>query len=166
MAELRPRQFLHLYLGTDHAGFVLKEDIKAWLQTEGFVVDDCGAYELQDDDDFPDFILPVAEAVAAAVRMGEMTVAAIIFGGSGQGEAIAANHIPHVRAAVYYGGDATIVPLSRAHNNANVLSLGARFVAADDAKAVIWEWLHTPALTDPKYNRRNEKIDKVTGNLN
>jgi ribose 5-phosphate isomerase B len=85
-----------------------------------------------------------------------------VFGGSGQGEAMMANSYPRVRATVYYGGDENIPVLSRQHNDANVLSIGARFVDIDTSKRVIWEWLHTPAFTEEKYQRRNRKMTKLT----
>ncbi len=150
----RPRQFDVIYLAADHAGFELKNSVKDWLTTEGFVVIDGGAEVYDAEDDFPDYIVPAVRAMAADER-----AAAIVFGGSGQGEAMAANRVKGVRAAVYYGGDKTLPILSREHNDANVLSLGARFVSPDDAKWVIWEWLHSPARTEEKYQRRNRKLD-------
>ncbi len=150
----RPRQFDVIYLGTDHAGFELKNIVKDWLASEGFVVIDGGAEVFDGDDDFPDYIVPVVRAMVA-----DEHAAALVFGGSGQGEAMAANRVKGARAAVYYGCDKSIPVLSREHNDANVLSLGARFVSPDDAKWVIWEWLHTPAMTEEKYHRRNRKLD-------
>lgn len=147
-----------IYLATDHAGFALKNAVKQWLQAEGFAVEDCGAYEENAEDDFTDFISKVAYAVA---QMPQRRVG-IIFGGSGQGEAILANRYLGVRAAVYYGGEERIVALSREHNDANVLSIGARFVDEALAKKVIWDFLHTDALPDQKYKRRNSKIRKIT----
>ncbi len=87
---------------------------------------------------------------------------AIIFGGSGQGEAMLANRFPNVRAAVYYGGDREIIALAREHNNANILSFGARFVTVEEVKSGILTWLSTPALSDEKYERRNQKIEVIT----
>jgi len=144
-----------IHLATDHAGLALKDAVKDWLAAEGWSVVDHGAYTFAAEDDYPDFIVPAAMAVAAAPG-----VAAVVFGGSGQGEAMAANRVPGIRAAVYYGQQPEMVPLSRQHNDTNVLSLGARFVSPEAAKAVIWEWLHTPALTDEKYHRRNQKLDQ------
>jgi ribose 5-phosphate isomerase B len=86
----------------------------------------------------------------------------IIFGGSGQGEAMLANRYPQVRAAVYYGGDEKIVALSREHNDANILSIGARFVDISHTKKVIWDWLHAEPLKQEKYQRRNHKIEVIT----
>jgi ribose 5-phosphate isomerase B len=144
-----------LYLATDHAGFAHKEAIRDWLMAEGCTVIDVGATTYDEGDDFPDYI----SVAGKAVSQNPEATAAIIFGGSGQGEAMVANRWSGVRATVYYGGDESIIKLSREHNDANVLSIGARFVPVDVAKKVIWDWLHLERGTDPKYHRRNVKID-------
>ena len=107
---------------------------------------------------FPDFIA----LAAAEISKAPSTTRAIIFGGSGQGEAMVANRYPLVRAAVYCGGEDTIPALSRQHNDSNILSIGARFVDINLAKRVIWDWLHTEPLADEKYTRRNQKIEALT----
>jgi ribose 5-phosphate isomerase B len=157
MPELRPRQFTTIYLATDHAGFELKETIKAWLVAEGFEVVDGGATTYNSEDDFTDFVIPTVRAMTNAGA----NAGAVIFGGSGQGEAMAANRVPGARAVVYYGGNTAIPALGREHNNANTLSLGARFIDAAEAKWAVWEWLHTATLTDAKYERRNTKLDTL-----
>lgn len=144
-----------IYLATDHAGFAHKEAVKAWLISEERTVVDVGASHYDEGDDFPDFIKLAARKVSCDPQRS----VAIIFGGSGEGEAMAANRFAGVRATVYYGGQPDIITLSRVHNDANVLSIGARFVSIDEAKGVIWEWLHTAKGTDEKYHRRNVKID-------
>lgn len=144
-----------IHLATDHAGFAHKETVRDWLVTERYQVVDHGARQYDADDDFPDYIAKAA----AAVSLAPARTRGIIFGGSGQGEAMCANRYPNVRATVYYGGPAEIISLSREHNDANVLSIGARFVTSDQAKEVIWAWLHTEPLTDEKYHRRNLKIN-------
>jgi len=144
-----------IYVATDHAGFAHKEAVRDWLLAEGCTVIDVGAPLYDADDDFPDYI----SLAGKAVSQNPETVAAIIFGGSGQGEAMVANRFPGVRATVYYGGDESIIKLSREHNDANVLSIGARFVSVDHTKKVIWDWLHFDKGSDPKYHRRNVKID-------
>jgi ribose 5-phosphate isomerase B len=148
---------MHVHLATDHAGLEHKESVRFWLQSEGFAVVDHGALHVDLLDDFPDFISKAAQAVSRSKGSHR----AVIFGGSGQGEAMMANRFPHVRAAVFYGGDPTIVTLSREHNDANVLSIGARFVSVALTKQVTWEWLHTEPLDDPKYRRRNDKLDRL-----
>lgn len=154
MSESLSKKTIHL--ATDHAGLEHKNEVKAWLESEGFIVTDHGAYEFVATDDFPDFI----QLAARAVSESNNTELGIIFGGSGQGEAMAANRFKGVRATVYYGGDESIIKLSRQHNNANILSIGARFVDVDSAKKVIWDWLHAEVLQDEKYARRNDKLDQ------
>ena len=144
-----------IYLATDHAGFLHKEAVREWLQGEGCTVVDVGASQYDEADDFPDYINVAAKAVA----LHPETTCALIFGGSGQGEAMVANRFKGVRATVYYGGEESIIELSRAHNDANVLSIGARFVDVAQSKKVIWDWLHATKASDPKYLRRNLKID-------
>ncbi len=144
-----------IYLGSDHAGYELKEAVKSFLQELGYDVDDKGAYWYDGDDDYPDFIQPVAKAVASNPESY-----GIIFGGSGQGEAICANRLMGVRAAVYYGGPEDIIRLSRKHNNANILSLGARFISEDEAKEIIKLWLEVP-FDGNRHERRINKIDKL-----
>jgi len=150
-----------IHLATDHAGFEHKEAVREWLLGEGFTIIDHGAVHLDPLDDFPDFI----KLAAKAVSENSQTDRAIIFGGSGQGEAMVANRFPKVRAAVFYGGNEDIPKLSRQHNDANVISIGARFVDIDTVKRVIWEWLHTVPLTDEKYHRRNRKIEAITKDI-
>ncbi|MBU1118746.1 RpiB/LacA/LacB family sugar-phosphate isomerase [Patescibacteria group bacterium] len=144
-----------ILLGTDHAGYELKEMLKTFLEEEGFEVDDKGALTHDELDDYPDFIASAAQAVSRDPE----NVRAIILGGSGQGEAMIANRFPHVRATVYYGGPREIITLSREHNNANILSLGARFLSEDEAKEVVMQWLNTDFPGDERHVRRIEKID-------
>ena len=143
-----------IYLGTDHAGYTLKEAIKEHLIAKGHQVRDLGALNYDPEDDYPDLIFPVAESVARDPEgMG------IILGGSGQGEAMAANRVPGVRATVYYDGPDEIVELSRTHNNANILSLGARFIETDRALQVIDRWLKVP-FEGGRHQRRIDKLDR------
>jgi len=144
-----------LYVGADHAGFELKEELVSFLRAEGYEVEDKGAHTFEALDDYPDFIRPVAEAVAQ-----DEQARGIILGGSGQGEAMCANRVKGVRAVVYYGGAVDIVVLSREHNNANILSLGARFIETDEAKEVVKLWLATPFSGEEKHARRIGKLDK------
>ena len=147
-----------IHLASDHAGFEYKEVVHAWLKEAGYTVVDNGAKVFDAEDDFPDFIARAAQAVSASPEHTR----AIIFGGSGQGEAMLANRFKQVRATVYYGGELDIVALSRAHNDANVLSIGARFLKIEDVKEAITLWLSSPVLTDEKYTRRNQKIERIT----
>ena len=145
-----------IYLGADHAGFELKEVIKNYLKEQGKEVEDLGAFELNQEDDYPDFVVPVAKKVAENPEQNR----GIVLGGSGQGEAIAVNRFKGVRAAVYYGGPFDIVKLSRQHNNANVLSLGARFLTKEQAIEVVDLWLET-SFEAGHHTRRIEKLDEI-----
>ena len=147
---------MKIYIGTDHAGYDLKEKLKQFLIEDlGHDVIDFGADSFDEGDDYPDFIVPVAKVVADdAGSFG------IILGGSGQGEAMSANREHGVRAAVYYGGPKEIVTLSREHNNANILSLGARFVSLEEVKDVVKLWLGTEFSGNERHQRRIDKLDK------
>lgn len=148
---------MRIIFAADHAGFELKETLKAYVRDElNFEIEDVGAPSLDVEDDFPVYIARAAEMVA---RDPEGT-RGIVLGGSGQGEAMCANRFLGVRAAVYYGGPLDIVKLSREHNDANVLSLGARFVALENAKEAVALWLLTAPAADPKYARRNALLDR------
>lgn len=150
-----------IHLATDHAGFERKNEVAQWLKEEGYTVVDHGAHTLDIEDDFPDFIKKAAEAISK-----EPTAKAVIFGGSGQGEAMVANRFPHVRATVFYGGDEDIIELSREHNDANILSIGARFVSFDTTVRILKKWLCVPFSDNPKYERRNQKIEHITKEIN
>lgn len=147
---------MKIYIGTDHAGFELKEKLKTFLGGLGHMVEDKGAHTYDEQDDYPDFIRLVAEAVAQ-----DSDARGIILGGSGQGEAMCANRIKGVRAAVYYGGPFDIAVLSREHNDANILSLGARFIDEDEAEEVARVWLATPFSGAERHARRIAKIDHL-----
>lgn len=150
-----------IHIATDHAGFSLKQEIVPWLIDQGFLVKDHGAYVYEEMDDFPDFI----SLAALAVSRSALTECAIIFGGSGQGEAMLANRYANVRTTVFYGGDLEIIRLGREHNDSNILSIGARFVSVDLAKEAILLWLKSEVGQDEKYQRRNQKIEKITKEL-
>ncbi len=148
---------MKIYLATDHAGFEIKEVLKEHLISQGMEVVDCGAREYDAEDDYPDFIAPAAKAVSIDPENSR----AIIFGGSGQGEAIVANKFPNVRAAVFYGGPGEIVTLSREHNDANVLSFGARFVSPEEVKRLVDVWLSEEFTGAERHQRRINKIKKI-----
>jgi len=149
-----------IHIGSDHAGFDLKNAIIRFLEQKHYEVVDHGAYEFDADDDYPDFILPVAIAVAE-----DKDTRGIILGGSGQGEAMVANRVQGVRATVFYGepeySDESIINLSRQHNDANVLSIGARFVTEEEALEAIDMWLETAFSGEDRHIRRIAKIDEI-----
>jgi ribose 5-phosphate isomerase B len=144
---------MKIYLAADHAGFELKEIVKKALIEKCYDVIDCGAEKLVPGDDYPKYMAKAAELVA---RNPESK--AILFGASGEGEAMVANREKGVRAAEYYGGNLDIIRLSREHNDANALSIGARFVKPEEALAAIKLWLETPFSHDPRHERRIEKF--------
>lgn len=148
---------MKIYLATDHAGFELKGKILKFLQDNGYEVEDCGPYSYDKNDDYPDFIRKAAEKVSKDPEGSR----GVILGGSGQGEAIVANKFPNVRAIVYYGNNPDILPLSREHNNANVLSIGVRFVDEQTILAEIKKWLEAPFTNEERHVRRIEKIKKI-----
>tara|TARA_B100001123_G_scaffold432232_1_gene554940 strand:- start:1041 stop:1478 length:438 start_codon:yes stop_codon:yes gene_type:complete len=144
---------LKIYLATDHAGFELKEYLKAHLNKHNYEFEDCGAFELDPLDDYPDFIMPAAQKVAS-----DSNSRGIIMGGSGQGEAIAANRIKGIRAVVYYDGPIDIVKLTRTHNNANILSFGSRFITFEKAAEAVDLWINEP-FEGGRHQQRIEKLD-------
>jgi ribose 5-phosphate isomerase B len=145
---------MNIYIGSDHAGYELKKKIKAYLEDSGYLVEDKGAFSLDETDDYPDFIIPVAEAIAKDKEsMG------IVIGGSGEGEEISANKVDGVRAMEYYGGNLEVVRISREHNDTNILSLGARFVTDDEAKEAVRIFLETKFSGDARHVRRINKIE-------
>lgn len=144
---------MKIHLGSDHAGFELKEKLIIFLRELGHDVSDHGARAFDENDDYPDFVTPVAKAVAENPESR-----GIILGGSGQGEAMAANRASGARAAVYYGGPLEIVKLAREHNNANILSLGARFLIEDEAKEAVRLFLETDFSGDERHVRRLKKF--------
>lgn len=152
-------------LGTDHAGYQLKTYLKDKLEHEGYIVVDKGAYRLDEADDYPDFVVPAVKEVLK----NPAETKAIVIGGSGQGEAMVANRFAGIRAVVFNGQykplDGRHVPheivISRQHNDANVLSLGARFLNEEEAWHAVLLWLQTPFSGDERHVRRINKIDSL-----
>jgi ribose 5-phosphate isomerase B len=163
---------MKIALATDHAGFNALHQLKQYLQTLGHEYVDYGPENLDPDDDYPDFIFKAARAVAA----GECDCG-IIFGGSGQGEAIAANRVKGIRCAVFYGPITTtnpidaegtisddpyeILKLSRQHNHANMLSLSGRFLDQGQIEHAVKTWLETPYSDAERHLRRIRKLDEM-----
>ena len=164
-----------VYFAADHAGFALKNALIEHVRTLGYDVEDLGAFALDPEDDYPDYMTPLAERVAKEnARDGSAVARGIIVGGSGQGEAMCANHVPGIRAAVFYGPRRVTIALDiegghsedgfdavrlpRRHNNANVLSIGARFVSGDEADEAVRIFLETPFSDSPRHTRRLAKF--------
>lgn len=140
---------MKIHLATDHAGFEHKESLKAHLLEKGYEVIDHGAKELNEADDYPGFISSATKAVLA-----DPESKAIVFGGSGEGEAMVANRFKGARAAVYYGGNTDILVFSRAHNDANILSLGARFLTGEEVNESADIWLESEFSGEERHIRR------------
>jgi ribose 5-phosphate isomerase B len=159
-------------LASDHAGFEQLKELQVYLESLGYTCQNYGPKKLDPADDYPDFIVPAAKAVTSG-----QSKYGVVLGGSGQGEAMAANRIKGVRCAVYYGPavarrpvDAEghtnrdpheIIRLERQHNNANMLSLATRFVSLEEMKQVIKLWLETAFSNDERHTRRIKKLDEV-----
>ena len=158
-----------VYFAADHAGFALKNALMEHTRILGYEVEDMGAYMQNPNDDYPDFMTPLAKRVAA-----DPDARGIIVGGSGQGEAMCANRIPGIRAAVFYGpmrvtsaldieggrseDGYDAIRLPRRHNNANMLSIGARFVSGDEADKAVRIFLETSFSDSPRHVRRLAKF--------
>jgi len=153
---MAPKRRPTVYIGTDHAAFKLKEELCAYLTRAGYKVIDKGTFEFNATDDYPDFIRPVAKAVAAS----RGRAVGIVLGGSGIGECIAANKVRGVRAALVY--DCFTARKSREHNDANVMSLGSRTASGKPAaaKRLVKLWLETPFSGDTRHKRRIKKIER------
>lgn len=150
-----------IYLATDHAGFELKEAIKAYLEEKSeHEVYDCGALTLEPGDNYPEYMARASEKVQYDAQHDPSV--AIIFGGSGVGEAIVANRFAHVRAVVYAGGPLDVIKVSREHNDTNVLSIGARFVTENEAKQAVDLFLSTTFSHDERHADRIIQIEEVT----
>lgn len=156
---------MKIYLASDHAGFELKEKVKEVLTKEGHEVTDFGANSLDNNDDYPDFVWRAADNISHDYVHGDVDSRAIIFGGSGQGEAILANRFANVRAMTYYApskGPVNIIEDSRSHNDSNVLSIGARFLSTEEALEAIELWLKTPFSNEERHKRRLAKIEDLS----
>lgn len=149
---------MKIYLGSDHAGFHLKEKVFAYLVKHNYEVEDVGGHTLDPADDFPEF------AQAAALKVigdDDEDTRAILLCGGGQGMAMAANRFRGIRASVIW--DAYEAKMTRNDNDSNILCLPARVLEDDDAawKGILETWLNTPFAGAPRYIRRNVQIDEL-----
>ena len=162
---------MKVYFAADHAGFDLKNALMNFVRGElGHDVEDCGAFEKDPNDDYPEIIAGACRSIVRDLQEG-LYCRGNILGGSGQGEAMAANRFRAVRAAVYYGPTGTqtdgggmsldMLASIRGHNDSNVLSLGARFLTETDAKQAVKAWLQTPFTGDERHVRRIGKLDTI-----
>jgi ribose 5-phosphate isomerase B len=147
---------MKISLGSDHAGFEYKQAIADMLRAQGHEVIDCGTHTA-DSTDYPLWCIPAAEKVAN----GEAEKG-IVFGGSGNGEAIAANKVKGVRCAIAWSDDTA--RLGSEHNNANVLSIGERMVSLETAKRLVDIWLSTP-FEGGRHLKRIEELARYEAGL-
>ena len=138
---------MRVHLGSDHAGFELKSHLVAWLESERYDVVDHGPVEFDPVDDYPPYVLRAAQAV-----VHDRGSLGIVLGGSGNGEQIAANKVRGVRAALAWTEDTAV--LAREHNDANVISVGARMHTADEATRLVELFLTTAFSGDERHARR------------
>ena len=138
---------VRVYLGSDHAGFELKARLADWLAQAGHEPVDCGPSSYQPDDDYPVYVMRAATSV-----VGDPGSLGIVIGGSGNGEQIASNKVRGVRAALAWTEETA--RLARQHNNANVLSLGAREYPLEDAVGFARVFVETPFSGEPRHVRR------------
>jgi ribose 5-phosphate isomerase B len=144
---------MRLHIGSDHAGLELKNELLAHLVNNGHDVTDHGPYEYDALDDYPDFCIPAAQAVAK-----DATSLGIVIGGSGNGEQIAANKVKGIRAVLAWSLETA--KLGKEHNNANVVSVGGRMQSIEECKAIIDAFIATPFSNDERHIRRINKIAK------
>ena len=151
---------MRVHIATDHAAFELKEYLVAELRTREYDVVDHGAHSFDANDDYPTFVIPCAEAVAA-----EPGSLGIVLGGSGNGEQIAANKVKGIRAALAYNPE--LARLGRQHNNANCVALGGRMQALDQSLAIVLAFLETPWTNEDRHARRIDMLAtyEQTGSL-
>ncbi|HLB33014.1 MAG: ribose-5-phosphate isomerase [Verrucomicrobia bacterium RIFCSPHIGHO2_12_FULL_41_10] len=140
---------MKIALGSDHAGFHYKETLKTMLQEQGHELVDCGTFT-PESTDYPLYVIPAAEKVAN----GECE-RGIVLGGSGNGEAIAANKVQGIRCALAWNEESAL--LARQHNNANVLSLGERMISLEMAQKIVTLWLNTP-FEGGRHERRVQQL--------
>jgi ribose 5-phosphate isomerase B len=146
----------NVYIASDHAGFELKNKLVSYITEIGFKVVDLGPYEYNENDDYPKTLKELCEKTSS-----NKNTFSIVLGGSGTGEAIVSNKYKNVRSALFYGGNLDIVKLSRTHNNANVLSLGARFINEEEAKEAVKIFLNTTFLKEERHMRRIKEIENL-----
>jgi ribose 5-phosphate isomerase B len=151
---------VRVYLASDHAGLELKSALAAWLGEAGHEAVDCGPATYDPEDDYPVYVLRAAQGV-----VGNPGSLAIVIGGSGNGEQIAANKVPGIRAALAWTTETA--QLARQHNDANVLSLGARMYSTEDAVGFAKVFVATPFSGEARHARRLAEIAdfEKTGDL-
>lgn len=146
---------MRIHIATDHAGLELKDTLNEHLTKQGHEVIDHGAYEYDPQDDYPAFIISAAEAVAKDQQEGREALG-VVFGGSGNGEQIAANKVQGIRAALVW--NESTAKLAREHNNANIISIGARQHSEQEVLDLIDTFIAEPFSNEERHVRRIEQI--------
>jgi ribose 5-phosphate isomerase B len=144
---------MRLHIGSDHAGLELKNELLAHLVNNGHDVTDHGPYEYDALDDYPNFCIPAAQAVAK-----DPASLGVVIGGSGNGEQISANKVKGIRAVLAWSVETA--KLGKEHNNANVVSIGGRMHSIDQCKEIIDAFIATPFSNDERHIRRINKMSK------
>lgn len=139
-----------IYIAADHAGFAMKEELITWLKDTGYSVEDMGNTKLEEEDDYPDYAIPLAKKVVAKKGRG------VVICGNAVGVCVAANKVPGIRAAIGY--NTSVAKTSRTDDDANILCLAGRVLSLDFAKAIVDHWLKTPFSDAPRHVRRLKKI--------
>ena len=147
---------MKIAIGSDHAGFEVKEGVKKFLKEKGYEFDDLGAESYVSTDDYPVY----GEKVAKAVASGDYD-RCIVVCGTGMGISIAANKVPGIRAAACYNTE--MAKVSREHNDANVLALGGRTPTGQPASEIVEVWLETPFSEGDRHKRRIKQIKEIEG---
>lgn len=143
-----------VYIGADHGGYELKAKLTDWLTKQHIAFKDLGATQFNPEDDYPDYIVPVAEIVSTTPEnLG------VVIGRSGNGEAICANKVKNIRAAVCLNVE--MARKAKMHNNANILSLGADYITEDEAKKILQVFLQTKFSEEQRHIRRIDKIRQL-----
>ena len=142
---------MRVHIGGDHAAYDLLGELVTFLEAEGHEVTNHGPHTLDAEDDYPVFVLRAAEAVAA-----DPESLGVVLGGSGNGEQMAANKVKGIRAALCYNEE--LATLAREHNNAQVISIGARMSAVEESKAMVAAFLATPFSGAPRHQRRIDMV--------
>lgn len=146
---------MRIHIATDHAGLEFSRDLADHLGHEGHEVIDHGPVEFDPADDYPSFCIAAARGVVADLEAG-IEALGVVFGGSGNGEQIAANKVPGIRAALVWSVNTAV--LAREHNNANVCAIGARQHSIDEALIFIDTFIRTPFPGDERHVRRIDQI--------
>ncbi len=145
---------MKIAIGSDHAGFELKEEVKKFLKEKGYEYDDLGAVKIDPNDDYPKYGKRVAESVAS----GKYDKGIVICG-TGMGISISANKVPGVRATTCYNTE--MAKMAREHNDSNVLALGGRIKTEEPVSKIVEVWLDTPFSDEERHKRRIDQIKEI-----